>query len=205
MNILALLSCLLIGLIWACFSVARSFSHKGRLKGMEEACRELVRGVQSHYELSNGQGAPATVASAINDVTAATRTAGNSVTKPYPHLWRLGHAVGEACWLKGHTAGIRRKTPAAGKIRVDLSVIELLQLSRLAHLGFHHMMPNYRGLEIHRFAGEQDAREGSIAIVRIEGAIPAEERPFEELSSQLMRRQNLIRDWWQDTSAKLIA
>jgi hypothetical protein len=43
---------------------------------------------------------------------------------------------------------------------VDLSVNELLQLSWLAHLGFQHMMPNYRGFEVYRFSGEEDAAEG---------------------------------------------
>jgi len=61
---------------------------------------------------------------------------------------------------EGACAGIRRKAPAEGKIRVDLSLTELLQLSWLAQLGFQHMMPNYRGFEIHRFSGEEDAWEG---------------------------------------------
>ncbi len=202
--LLAILSCLLAILIWAVFSSARSFFQKGRLKGIEEACRELVRGVQSHYEPED-QGVPPAVAAALDDVMAAARSPGRFVSNPQSLLWILGSVLGEACWLKGHAAGIRRKAPAEGEIRVDLSLIELLQLSRLAHLGFQHMMPNYRGLEIHRFAGEQDATEGASAIARIERAIPAKERPFDNLSSQLTRRQNLIHDWWQGSRAKLTA
>jgi hypothetical protein len=72
---------------------------------------------------------------------------------------------------------IRRKTPAEGKIRVDLSINELLQLSWLAHLGFQHMMPNYRGFEIYRFSSETDAQEGARAVGKIEGVIPAKDRP----------------------------
>jgi hypothetical protein len=64
---------------------------------------------------------------------------------------------------------VRRKAPAKGKIRVDLSLNELLQLSWLAHLGFQHMVPN-RGFEMHRFTGEQDALEGTFALGKIESA-----------------------------------
>ena len=59
--------------------------------------------------------------------------------------------------VQGHRAGVKRKAPAEGYIRVDFSVTELLQLSWLAHLGFQNMMPNYRGFEIHRFSGAEDA------------------------------------------------
>jgi hypothetical protein len=118
-------------------------------------------------------------------------------------LWRLGDAIGEACWLKGHAAGIRRKAPAEGKIRVDLSLTELLQLSWLSHLGFQHMMPNYRGFEIHRFSGEEDAQEGAKAVGRIEAAVPATDRPFADLSDQFKNRQKLICDWWRGAPDRL--
>jgi hypothetical protein len=108
----------------------------------------------------------------------------------------LGDLIGEACWLKGHEAGMRRRAPAEGRIRVDLSLNELLQLSWLAQLGFQRMMPNYRDFEIHRFSGEEDALEGAKAVSKIECAIPAKERPFADLSVQLKRRQELIADWW---------
>jgi hypothetical protein len=71
---------------------------------------------------------------------------------------------------------------------------ELLQLSWLVHLGFQNMMPNYRGFEIHRFIGEEDAKEGAMAVGRIEGAIPAKARPFADLSVQLTSQQKLICD-----------
>jgi hypothetical protein len=80
-----------------------------------------------------------------------------------------------------------------------------LQLSWLAHLGFQHMMPNYRGLEIHRFSGEEDACEGAKAVAKIEANIPAKERPFSDLSVQVKNRQKLICDWWQAVPNKLTA
>jgi hypothetical protein len=67
------------------------------------------------------------------------------------------------------------------------------------------MMPNYRGFEIHRFGGEEDALEGAIAIGKIEGAIPAKMRPFTDLGVQLKNRQKLINDWWQGVPDRLTA
>jgi hypothetical protein len=67
------------------------------------------------------------------------------------------------------------------------------------------MMPNYRGFEIHRFSGEEDAREGAIAISKVEGAIPARIRPFADLAVQLKNRQKLISDWWQGVPDRLTA
>jgi hypothetical protein len=42
---------LLVAFVVAGWSCARSYFEKGRLRGMEEATREIVRGVSSHYEL----------------------------------------------------------------------------------------------------------------------------------------------------------
>jgi hypothetical protein len=110
---------------------------------------------------------------AVKAVSQRRRRTGTKTTDPYhAQLWILGDAIGEACWLKGHASGIRRKAPAEGKIRVDLPINELLQLSWLAHLGFQHMMPNYRGFEICRFSSEADAQEGAPAVGKIEGVIP---------------------------------
>jgi hypothetical protein len=107
--------------------------------------------------------------------------------------------LGDSSWLKGHAAGLRRKAPAEGKIRIDLSLNELLQLNWLAHLGFQHMMPNFRGFEIRRFSGQDDAQDGAMAIGKIESAIPAKRRPFADPSEQLKTRQKFISDWWQKT------
>jgi hypothetical protein len=197
-----------VALIIAGWSCARSYFDSGRLRGMEEAVREISRGISPHCELE-GQVAPERVAKAIEAFKAVSwnrRKKGNGSTDPYhAELWIVGDAIGEACWLKGHTAGIRRKAPVEGKIRVDLSLTELLQLSWLAHLGFQYMMPNYRGFEIHRFSGEEDAREGAKAVGKIESAIPSKDRPFADLSVQFKGRQKLICDWWQVASDRLTA
>jgi hypothetical protein len=89
---------------------------------MEEATREIVRGLSSHYELA-GQAVPERVAKAADGVKAASEKpwkTNEGSTDPYhAQLWIFGDAAGEACWLKGHAAGVRRKAPAEGKIRVD--------------------------------------------------------------------------------------
>jgi hypothetical protein len=207
-DILLLLCALQAVLGYLAFSSAKSYFEKGRVRGMEEAIRELGRGVGSHYQ-REGQNEPERVALAMKAIKAITPKAkrrGSGATDPYhAQLWVLGDAIGEACWLQGHTVGMRRKVPAEGKIRIDLSLTELLQLSWLAQLGFRHMMPNYRGFEIHRFSGEADACEGASAISRIECAVPAKDRPFADLAVQLRDRQKMISDWWQATPGRLTA
>ncbi|MGZ5876168.1 MAG: hypothetical protein ACXWKP_29210 [Bradyrhizobium sp.] len=208
MEILVTLGSLLAILIFAGWSCARSYFDYGRRRGVEDATREILRGLNSHYE-SNGQNVPESVRKALAALKAASgkrcRAARGSTDHDHALLWRLGDAIGEACWLKGHAAGMRRKAPAEGKIRVDLSLTELLQLSWLSHLGFQHMMPNYRGFEIHRFSGEEDAQEGAKAVCRIEAAIPATDRPFADLSDQFRNRQKLIYDWWRGAPDRLTA
>jgi hypothetical protein len=207
-DMLWVLGGLLTALVVACWHCARSYFDRGRLRGMEEATREIVRGIGSHYEL-DGQSVPERVATAMKAAKAVSGKCSklkNGGTDPFhAQLWILGDAIGEACWLKGHAAGLRRRAPAEGKIRIDLSLNELLQLSWLANLGFQSMMPNYRGFEIHRFSGEEDAQEGALAVCKIEGAIPAAARPFTDLSAQFAGRQKLINDWWRKAPARLSA
>jgi hypothetical protein len=206
LDILFVLGGLLTAFIAAGFSCARSYFEKGRLQGMEEATRELIRGIGSHYELT-GQVAPERVATALKalKVVSGNHWKKRSLGRYHAQLWIVGDAIGEACWVKGHGAGVRRKAPAEGKIRTDLSLNEILQLSWLAHLGFLHMMPNYRSFEIHRFSGEEDALEAAKAVARIEATIPAKERPFVDLSVQLRSRQKMICDWWQAVPNRLTA
>jgi hypothetical protein len=204
-EILFILGGLQVALAFAAFSCARSYFERGRRRGMEEATRELARGITSHYE-AQGHAASERLAAAYNGISKVTGKARNRLGDPYhAQLWVLGDAIGEACWLKGHAAGLRRKAPAEGKTRIDLSLNELLQLSWLAHLGFQHMMPNYRDFEIHRFSSEADAREGAVAVSKIEGAIPVSARPFADLSTQLNRRRMLITDWWQEVPDQITA
>ena len=206
MEILFALVGLNVMLLLAGWSCSRSYYERGRLQGMRDAGREMIRGISSHYEL-DGQGVPDSVHKAVAGVkTISAKNLARATTDPYEaRFWNFGDAIGEACWRKGHGSGLRKREPAKGKFRIDLSLNELLQLSWLAHLGFQHMMPNYRGFEIHRFSGEQDAQEGAIAIGRIESAIPAAERPFDDLSIQLKSRQRLIIDWWQTAPKRLTA
>ena len=108
-------------------------------------------------------------------------------TDPYhARLWTVGDAIGEACWLKGHAAGIRRKAPAEGKIRVDLSLTELLQLSWLAQLGFQHMMPNYVASKSCFSGQERRGRRGGRRQIE---ALFGEERPFADLGPVQKRQK----------------
>ena len=206
MDILLVLCGLLAAFVIASFTCARSYFAEGRLLGMQEAVRELNRGISAHYEL-DGQVVPERVAIALKAFYSVFERPciKKSTASYYAQLWIVGNAIGEAIWIKGHAAGVRRKAPTQGKIRVDFSLAELLQLSWLAHLGFQHMMPNYRGFEIHRFSGAEDACEGARAVAKIEAIIPAKERPFADFSAQAKGRQKLICDWWQEVPNKLTA
>ncbi|CCE05076.1 conserved hypothetical protein [Bradyrhizobium sp. STM 3843] len=113
----------------------------------------------------------------------------------HARLWALGAALGDACWLKGHSAGVRRKAPAEGRIRLDLSLVEILQLGGLANFGFQHMMPNIRLIDARRFADKEDAIEASRAVSRLEAALPKQYRP--DLLDHARVREGLINDWWR--------
>jgi hypothetical protein len=193
MDILAVIILLLILLFAATWSSARSYFLKGRLAGMEEATREIIRGIGSHYE-SAGQAPPDHVTKAVEAIRSFARGASceKSIHRYQARLWIFGDAVGAACWRKGYDACKLHMTPAADKIRIDLSIGELLQLTELAHLGFKKMMPNDRGIEMHRFDGEDHALAGAWAVEKLEQAIPEQHRPFDHPAN----RQALIRHWW---------
>ena len=99
----------------------------------------VVRGRSTHCEL-DAQISPERLEKALNSAKAVfgrpRKWRGSSGAPYHAHLSMIGDSIGEACWLKGHAAGLRRKAPAEGRIRVDLTLNELLQLSWLAHLGF---------------------------------------------------------------------
>lgn len=210
MDVLLMLGGLVVALMVAAWSSARSYFEAGRRQGIEEAMREMARGVTSHCQLEGGALPPPVVKAmaAVNAAASKKRRSGKAAKATDPshaQLWILGDAIGEACWIRGHGAGVRRKAPAEGRIRVDLSVNELLQLGWLAHLGFQHMMPNYRGFEMYRFSGEDDAQEGARAISKIEAAIPAKARPVTDLSANYKGRLKLIGDWWQAPPKRMTA
>ena len=193
MEILVVIIVLLVLLLASAWSSARSYFAKGRLAGMEEATLEIIRGIRSHYE-EVGQPPPEHVTKAVEAVKSFARGASSekSILRYHVRLWIFGDAVGAACWRRGYEACKLQMTPADDKIRVALSVGELLHLTSLAHLGFKKMMPNDRGIEMHRFDGEQHAIEGTYAVERLEQAIPEKHRPFEHSTN----RQALIRNWW---------
>jgi hypothetical protein len=197
MVILAVLIVLLTILLASTWSSARSYFARGRLKGMEEATLEIIRGIDSHYQTA-GQAPPDQVTKAIEAVKSIARGAAceKNIDRTHARLWIFGDAVGAACWRKGYDARKQEMTPGPDKIRVELSMGELLHLSWLAHLGFRKMMPNDRGIEMHRFNGEDDAREGNRAIERLELAIPAVHRPFDDPLAQSANRFELIQHWW---------
>jgi hypothetical protein len=197
--LLVVLGVFLATLLYCSWSSARSYLEVGRKRGMEEAVRELARGLGSHCELESGaMSAPVQKAmDDFNKLLAHGRLKRGSTNPFHAQLWVLGNAIGDACWVKGHAAGVRRKAPAEGKIRVDLSINELLQISWLAHLGFQHMMPNYRGFETYRFSSEEDATEAARAVSRVEASVPPKDRPIADLTVQFKNRQKLIGDWWE--------
>ncbi|WP_245264835.1 hypothetical protein [Rhodopseudomonas palustris] len=171
---------------------------------MDEAVRQIVRGIARHYEMA-ARATPEGVAGAIAEIKGlfnhGPHLKAKDIERFHLQLSILADAIGEACCSKGQAQGVEMMAPAEGYIRVDLSVIELLQLSRLAHLGFLHMMPNYRGLEIQRFSDELDAQEGTRSIYKLESVIPLNERPFADLATHYKGREQLISDWWQPTTA----
>jgi hypothetical protein len=193
MVILAVIIVLLILLLASTWSSARSYFAKGRLAGMEEATLEIIRGIDSHYE-SAGQAPPDNVTKAVEAVRSFARRASHekSIHRYQARLWIFGDAVGAACWRRGYDACKLQMTPGEDKIRVELSISELLHLTSLAHLGFKKMMPNDRGIEMHRFDGEEHALEGTRAVERLEWAIPEKHRPSDHSGN----RQALIRHWW---------
>jgi hypothetical protein len=190
-------------LLWLLLSSSRSRYEAGRRRGVEEAVRELQRGLQS---VLDPQSPTPEIAKAEKDLLVTLRqwSPRRFGTDPlHAQVWVLGAALGDACWVKGHAAGVRRKAPAEGKIRIDLPLVDLLQLGGLANLGFQHMMPNAKLLQIRRFVGEDDALEATRAITKIEGAIPREHRP--DLLRQAASREQLIADWWRPISGKSVA
>jgi hypothetical protein len=193
MAILAVIIVLLILLLASTWSSARSYFAKGRLAGMEEATREIIRGIDSHYA-SAGEAPPDHVTGAVEAIRSFARgtSCEKSIQRYQARLWIFGDAVGAACWRRGYDTCKLQMTPADDKLRLALSIGELLQLTALAHLGFKKMMPNDRGIEMLRFDGEDHALAGTHAVERLERAIPEQHRPCDHA----VNRQALIRHWW---------
>ena len=193
MGMLAVLIGLLVLLLVSAWSSARSYFARGRLAGMEEATLEIIRGINSHYQ-SAGQPVPDQVTKAVAAIKSFARGASfeKSIYRFQARLWIFGDAVGAACWRKGYDACKQQMTVRDDRIRVDLSLDELRHLTALAHLGFKKMMPNDRGIEMQRFAGEEQAREVARVLEKLEWAVPEPQRPVEQSAN----RRALIGHWW---------
>jgi hypothetical protein len=204
--ILALLIGLTAALIYLCGSSARSYFDKGRLRGNEEAAREIIRGLELHYTQQNSKAIPKDVLEAIDALQNIGRKSNRRAPPQQAPLWLFGDAAGRACWHKGYVAGLQELAPDDDKIRLDFSAAELMQLGSLAHLGFQHTMPNYRDLEVHRFTGEENAIEGNRIIERLEKAVLARQQVSAAILARSPGRQHLIRDWWrQQAPERLMA
>jgi hypothetical protein len=192
MDILAVVALLLILFFAASWSSARSYFAKGRLAGMEEAMGEVIRGVRAHYE--NAGQAPEAVTQAIEAITSFVHgpSAEKDILRYHARLWTFGDATGGACWRKGFESCRHEMSPHPDRIRIDLRSDDLVHLASLAHLGFKKMMPNDRGIEMLRFAGEDQAVAVARAIERLEHAIPAPRRPSDLAST----RRSMIAHWW---------
>jgi hypothetical protein len=204
MDILIVLVALVLIFLFAVWSGVRSYLDRGRSRGMEEATRETIRGISSHYE-HEGRVVPSSVAEAIEAVKSIALARPRRAAPYHARPWVFGDSVGEACWRRGYESGLREMAPSKGIIRLDLSLNQLLQLAWLAHLGFQHMMPNYRGFEIHRFSGEGDAREATCAVSKLENAIPPPHVQVSDRFAQSKDHERLISDWWQIVSKRMTA
>jgi hypothetical protein len=61
-------------------------------------------------------------------------------------------------------------------------------LSGLANVGFQHMMPNMRIIDVRRFSGRDDALDASQSISKVEAAIPEKFRTGSAASGEHSRR-----------------
>ena len=197
MGILIILAVLHLLLFMSAGSMIRSYFIRGRHRGMQEAAIEIIRGVNSYFEV--GEQLQAGVLRALEKLKAAPGHASTrkELDRRHAQLWVFGDAMGSACWRKGYLSAEQAMAPRDGKILVELSANELLQLNWLAHLGFQQMMPNYRGFETHRFKGEDDARDSAKAVERLEVYIPAMHKPVDPIALSNSRLA-LIENWWSE-------
>src|SRR5712691_9965039 len=126
MGILAVIVVLLVLLLASTWSSAKSYFAKGRLAGMEEATLEIIRGINSHYEVA-GQPVPDQVTKAVEAIKSFARGSSceKSIYRYQARLWIFGDAVGAACWRKGYDTCKLQMTPREDKIIVALSMNEL--------------------------------------------------------------------------------
>ena len=203
MEMLTVIALLLLLLVISLGSLMRSYFVRGRHRGMQEAAAEIIRGVNSHFEVAGEL--PADVSKALEKLRspAGPLSHRRQLDRGHAQLWVFGDALGSACWSKGNRSGKLSMAPREGRIHVEFSPSELLQLTWLAHLGFQNMMPNYRGFEIHRFSGEDDARDAAKAVERLEVSVPVTHRPIDPLALS-NGRFALIENWWSERKLAVV-
>jgi hypothetical protein len=197
------------------FVADRAVFTRGRLAGIREAVDEMMRGAASHYQNDNQTSEP--IVNALKDIKArlskkrSTRITAEAVSTA---LGELGRAIGDVVFGKGFEAGrdaqARLEAPISGKVRIDLSISELMQIRWLAHFGFEHTMWNTwdpEGAKPRPHAGvafknRTDAQRATEAIDLLEQRIPKERRDSGEPYALALNRQQMIRERWHSQAAQ---
>jgi hypothetical protein len=197
------------------FVADRAVFARGRLSGLKEATDEIMRGVAYHYQ-HNKQGSEP-VLKALNDMKtrlAKRRPARTTRDAASAGLRELGGAISDVVFRKGFEAGqsaeARFEAPIDGKIRVDLSISELMQIRWLAHFGFEHTMWNTWDPEGAKprphadvvFKAKPDAQRATEAIDTLERRIPKERKDSGQPYALAINRQQMIRERWHSETAQ---
>jgi hypothetical protein len=193
----------------------RAVFTRGRFSGIKEAVDEIMRGAAYHYQSDNPTSEP--ILRALNDMKARlskkrfARIRGDAVSAG---LSEIGRAMGDVVFGKGFEAGrdaqARLEAPIKGKVRVDLSISELMQIRWLAHFGFEHTMwntwdPEGTKLRPHTeivFKSRTDAQRATEAIDLLEQRIPKESRDSRAPYALALNRQQMIRERWHSQAAQ---
>jgi hypothetical protein len=197
------------------FVADRAVFTRGRLSGIREAVDEMMRGAAYHYQNDNQTSEP--ILNALKDIKArlskkrSTRITGESISTA---LGELGRALGDVVFGKGFEAGrdaqARLEAPINGKVRIDLSISELMQIRWLAHFGFEHTMWNTWDPEGAKprphtdvsFKTRTDAQRATEAIDLLEQRIPKDRRDSGEPYALALNRQQMIRERWHSQAAQ---
>lgn len=100
----------------------------------------------------------------------------------------------EAAWQDGFEAEERSMESQNSKIRVDLSLKELMKIRRLVHFSFENMMPNKGGP--FAFKVEKEAQEATNSILQLEFCIPKELHDSSDPYALSFNRQTMIWKRW---------
>jgi hypothetical protein len=157
----------------------------------------MTRGVSSHYE-REGEPIPEDVATCIDKMKANVARAPNAREKCVAyevHLWTLGNVTGEAAWQGGFDAGSRFfNTPSEGHIRIELTVGDLMQVLRLADVGFGKLICDKESAIA--FKDQKNAEAATQAIERLEFYTPKELRnPGDPYAHSFNRQAMIWRRW----------